>query len=293
MKKIMGILFLGLFSLSASAGQIYTTYTGSQNGVTVRDADTLVQSFAFSLGFAVDNISAGSNNDMFLTSGDSIYHYSDAGEQLNSFTWGNPRLSYDGIAVSGEDFFTAYSGSQNGVTVRNSNNLAQRNFFDPGFATDNIAAGNGNEMYLTSGNSIYRYDDNGVQLAQMAFPDPRINYQGISMASLGNSIYAAYTGAQNGVTIRDSANLAQSFFFDPGFTVDNLVAGGNSDMYLTSGNSIYHYSEAGVQLNQFSWSDTSIQYQGIAHAVPEPAALMCFLLGLAGLGLKRINASRI
>jgi hypothetical protein len=127
----------------------------------------------------------------------------------------------------------------------------------------------------------------------MAFPDPRINYQGISMASLGNSIYAAYTGAQNGVTIRDSANLAQSFFFDPGFTVDNLVAGGNSDMYLTSGNSIYHYSEAGVELNKFSWSDTSIQYQGIAHAVPEPAALMCFLLGLAGLGLKRINARRI
>ena len=177
MKKIIGLLFLGLFSLNASAGQIYTTYTGSQNGVTVRDADTLVQSFAFSLGFAVDNISAGSNNDMFLTSGGSIYHYSDAGEQLNSFTWGNPRLSYDGIAVSGEDFFTAYSGSQNGVTVRNSNNLGQGNFFDPGFATDNIAAGNGNEMYLTSGNSIYRYDDNGVQLAQMAFPDPLIKYK--------------------------------------------------------------------------------------------------------------------
>ncbi|SGY87089.1 Bacitracin synthase 3-ATP-dependent isoleucine adenylase-Isoleucine activase-ATP-dependent D-phenylalanine adenylase-D-phenylalanine activase-ATP-dependent histidine adenylase-Histidine activase-ATP-dependent D-aspartate adenylase-D-aspartate activase-ATP-dependent asparagine adenylase-Asparagine activase-Aspartate racemase-Phenylalanine racemase [ATP hydrolyzing], partial [Moritella viscosa] len=54
MKKLIGVLLLGLSSQYANAGTIYTTYTGSQNGVTIRDSATLVQSFFFDPGFAVD-----------------------------------------------------------------------------------------------------------------------------------------------------------------------------------------------------------------------------------------------
>lgn len=281
--KFFTALVLGAVSMFANAGVIYTAYTGNQNGVTIRDSDTLVQSFFFNPGFGVDNIAAGGNNDMYLTSGNVIYQYSNAGVQLNSMTFPDPAIAYQGIAYAGTSIYAAYTGSQNGVTIRDSTTLVQTALFDPGFAVDNIAAGNGNEMYLTSGNTIHRYSNTGVQLASLIFPDPGVDYQGITMAVSGNNIYTAYTGSQNGVTVRDALSLVQSFFFDPGFAVDNLVAGDNNDMFLTSGNSIYHYSDVGIQLNSFTFPD-QVNYEGIAFvSVPEPSTLLLIACGVLGL----------
>ncbi|CED59341.1 Putative uncharacterized protein [Moritella viscosa] len=288
MKKLIGVLLLGLSSQYANAGTIYTTYTGSQNGVTIRDSATLVQSFFFDPGFAVDNITAGAGNSMYLTSGNSIYQYSTAGALLNSLTFPDASIGYQGItmAASESNIYTAYTGSQNGVSIRDSATLAQSFFFDPGFAVDNITAGAGNSMYLTSSNSIYQYSTAGALLNSLTFPDTSIGYQGITMAASGSNIYTTYTGSQNGVSIRDSGTLAQSFFFDPGFSVDNLVAGNNNDMFLTSNDTIYHYTNAGVQLNSFTFPQ--INYQGIAYKkVSEPASLAILGLGLVGFAFSR------
>jgi hypothetical protein len=192
-------------------------------------------------------------------------------------------LSFTVSFASAGQIYTTYMGSQNGVTIRDSSTFSQLNFFDPGFVVDNIAAGNGNELYLTSDNGLYRYDTAGAQLAQLIFPDPGIEYNGISMAVSGNSIYSAYTGTQNGITVRDATTLAQTSLFNPGFVVDNITAGDNNDMFLTSGNMLYHYSSAGTQINSYTFPDAGIVYQGIAFAIPEPASLG--LLGLISGGI--------
>jgi hypothetical protein len=154
--------------------------------------------------------------------------------------------------------YTVYGGSQNGITIRNASTLAQIDFFDPGFYSSSIVAGNNNNMYLTSGNTIYNYSNTGTYISSFDFPDNGINYHEVAYA--GDKIYTAYDGSQNGVTIRDSSSFNQLLFFDPGFAINGITAGNNNDMFLTSGNSIYNYTDTGSFINSFTWPNTSIVY---------------------------------
>lgn len=160
--------------------------------------------------------------------------------------------------VLAAQIYTIYGGSQNGVTVRDATTLAQTNFFDPGFTPTSIVAGNNNNMYLTSGNTIYNYSTSGSMISSFTFPDSGINYHQIAYA--GNKIYTAYDGSQNGVTVRDSNRFNQLQFLPFTFPIQGITAGANNDMYLTSGNNIYNYSDTGVLLNTFTWPSTSIDY---------------------------------
>jgi len=289
MKKLLALAFLTLAASFASAGQIYATYTGDANGVTIRDAETLEQTFFFDPGFAVDHIAAGNNNSLYLTSGNSIYNYSTTGNLINSFAF-NGGITYGDIAHSGTDIYAGYSGSADGVTVRDANTFAQSNFIDTGFVVDGLAAGRSGELYLTSGNRIFNFSATGDLLNSFAF-DGSINYGGITYA--GNDIYAAYSGSATGVTVRDSTTLEQSHFIDLDFAVNDLVAGVSSDLFLTSGNAIYHYADDGTQLNSFAFPSQGITYGGIAFApsitakVPEPSTLALLSLGLMGAAIRR------
>ena len=198
-------------------------------------------------------------------------------------------LSAMHMSANAAQIYGVYNGSQNGVTVRDANTLVQTNAFSLSFAVDNIAAGNNDELYLTSANGIYRYDLSGNQLASMLFPVAAIDYQGTSMAIGGDSLYTVYNGSQNGVTIRDANTLAQTNYIDLTFAVDNITAGAGDTFYLTSGNTIYHYDILGNQLNSFSFSDPAISYEGIAFAadVPEPSSLALLGISLVGIGLSR------
>jgi microcompartment protein CcmK/EutM len=176
--------------------------------------------------------------------------------------------------------------------VRDTATLNQTAYLALDFAVDNVAAGDNNDMFLTSGNSIYHYSTSGTQLNSFTWGSETISYESVSFAVGDNSFYTAYNGSENGITVRDSTTLNQTAYFGLDFAVDNVAAGDNNDMFLTSGNSIYHYSNTGTQLNSFSWGNTSISYEGIsfaASAIPEPSALAIFVLGVLGLISRRLN----
>jgi hypothetical protein len=265
---ILSIISVLLISISASAlsDQIYTIYTGSQNGVTVRDATTLEQITYFDPDFTPSSIVAGKCKNMYLTSGNSIYNYSNTGNLINSFTFPIGSINYHAIAYAGSEIYVAYDGSQNGVTVRDSNTFDQLFYFDPGFVIDGITAGKNDDMYLTSGNNIYNYSSNGEYLNSFTWPNIGILYSDITFVSsnsCSNKIYTVYGGSQEGVTVRDSDTLVQSNVVTPGFVSAGISSGNNNDIYLTNNNSIHHYSENGDELNEMVFPDPGITYTGI------------------------------
>ncbi len=281
-KLLTSMLFV-LASNTVMSAQIYTIYGGSQNGVTVRDANTLTQINYFDPGFSASSIVAGNNNNMYLTSNNTIYNYRNTGTYISSFTFPDIGINYHEVAYAGNKIYTAYNGSQNGVTVRDSSSFNQLLFFDPGFAINGITAGNNNDMYLTSGNSIYNYSDTGTLLNSFTWSDTSILYSDTTFNG-NNKLYTVYGGSQEGVTVRDASTLAQFNVVAPGFLASGIASGDSNDMYLTSANGIYRYSDTGMLLNSMIFSDTGINYTGItfASAVPVPAAIWLFISGFIG-----------
>lgn len=167
---------------SVGGNNVYTAYSGSQQGVTIRDADTLAQSAIIDTGFNINGVSAGHNDDVYLTSGNSIFNYSTNGSLLNSFTWSDNSIVYGDIAVGANNVFTVYGGSQQGVTIRDLDTLTQTGLIIPGFDIDGIAVGFNNDVYLTSGNQIFNYSTNGSLLNSFTWYDNTIAYGDISVA---------------------------------------------------------------------------------------------------------------
>jgi sugar lactone lactonase YvrE len=171
-------------SMSVADGNLFVGYGGVENGVSVRDSRTLEQIRFTELPHAVGAVTAGGDNDFYVTVDDEVYRYSDSGEQLNVFKFGDPGLVYGDIAYSNSRIYVTYSGSQQGISVRDAVSLAQQlDFFEPGFTVSGIAAGANDDLYLTSANNIYRYSIDGTELGSFTFPNEGIDYQGIALGS--------------------------------------------------------------------------------------------------------------
>lgn len=154
--------------IAVGNNQVFATYTGSQHGITVRDL-ALNQTSYINTGFDSHGISAGNNNDFYLASFSHIYHYSANGTQIADMNFGdNSGIIYSDVAFAGNQIYAAYTGSQQGVTIRDLN-LNQTFYFATNFAADGIAAGNNNDLYLTSGSHLYHYTNTGTLLTDMNF----------------------------------------------------------------------------------------------------------------------------
>ncbi|WP_394763579.1 PEPxxWA-CTERM sorting domain-containing protein [Phenylobacterium sp.] len=269
----------------ADTGPVYSAYQGSQLGVTERNAG-LVQQNSFNTGVNASGIAVNAT-DIFLAAGNHLIDYTKAGGLVQDFAFPDAGINYSGVATKGAKVYATYTGSQQGVTVRDLS-LTQSLSFGTGLDATGIAAGDGGHLYLTSANHILDYLDNGSLINDMTFPDAGILYSAVAYAN--STVYAAYQGSQQGVTVRD-LGLNQSFFFGVNFNISGIAVGQNNDLYLSSGNHLYDYSTGGVLLNTFTFPDTGIIYKAIATdgAVPEPAswALMIVGFGLAGSALRR------
>ncbi len=167
-------------------------------------------------------------------------------------------MSLSGMADA-NNFYAAYNGAQQGVTVR-SLNLQQVSFFATPHPVNAVAAGPNNDLYVTYKNHIYNYTVSGALIKDMAFPDSGINYTDISVR--GNRVYVSYNGSQKGVTIRDLA-LNQLFYFATPFSIKGIAAGTDNDIYLAAGNGLYRYGTNGILLKSMIFPDKGIDYTDV------------------------------
>ncbi|WP_446033172.1 FxDxF family PEP-CTERM protein [Rugamonas apoptosis] len=165
--------------VDVGGGHVVASYNGPQQGFTVRDY-ALNQSNAVSTGFNINGIAAGDNNHVYLASGNHLYDYLTNGTQVTNMTFPDQGINYTDVAYGNNWVVASYAGSQHGVTLRNLA-LNQTSYFGVGFDIDRLTLGNHNDVYLTSGNSIYDYSLTGALITQMTFPDNGIHYTGIDV----------------------------------------------------------------------------------------------------------------
>lgn len=283
-----------LSGAAQAAGPVYAAYSGSQLGVTERDA-SLAQISSFNTGQTSAGIAVTQDDRIFVTSGSTISEFALGGALVNQLDFGGG-IVYGGVSTRGQQLFATYSGSQQGVTLRTLG-LGQTSFFATGLNATDLAVGDTDTLYLTAGNGIYAYDFSGNLTDQMVFPDAGILYTGIDYAS--NLLFASFGGSQQGVTIRDLALDQLSFFATP-FTASGIAVGNNSNLFLTSANSIYEYSFGGALLNTMTFPVTSIAYtaidvKSVGGVVPEPAtwAMLIAGFGMVGSAMRRRRSAQV
>ena len=165
--------------VSIGGGNVLASYNGSQLGFTVRDYG-LNQLNAVTTGFNINGIAAGDNNHVYLASGNHLYDYLTDGTLVTNMTFPDAAINYTDIDYGNNLLVASYTGSQQGVTLRNLA-LNQTSYFGVGFNIDSLALGNSNDVFLTSGNSLYNYTLGGVLITSMTFPDAGIIYTGIDV----------------------------------------------------------------------------------------------------------------
>lgn len=158
---------------------VYVTYTGSQTGISVRDAQTLEQGDVFPTPFAPNALAVDDDGLIYLAARNHLYKYSNDGKQLVDMNFPDTGINYSGITVKGDKVYAAYNGSQTGFTIRNASDLEQENFVETKFSPTGIAAGDANDVYLSTKNNLYRYRVDGKKLKAMDFPE--ITFTGITL----------------------------------------------------------------------------------------------------------------
>ena len=240
---------------------VLASYNGSQQGVTVRDMDLNQLNF-IQTGTDINDIAAGTDEDFFIASKNTISHYKIDGTLIHQMVFPDTGINYTSITARGDRVYAAYDGSQQGFTVRDLN-LNQLSFTQLGIPINGIAAGMNDDLFLTSKNTIKHYKTDGTLITDMVFPIASINYP--SVTTFCDKVYAAYNGSQLGFTVRD-LNLTQLSFAQLGIDINSIAAGPNNDVFLTSKNTIRHYKADGTLINNMTFPIASINYTGVSLA---------------------------
>lgn len=78
--------------------KVFASYNGSQLGFTVRDL-TLNQLSYSNLGFDINSIAAGVNDDVYLASTNHLYNYAADGTLIADMNFPIPTINYTGVSV--------------------------------------------------------------------------------------------------------------------------------------------------------------------------------------------------
>ncbi|NTU44027.1 MAG: hypothetical protein HGA99_00685 [Chlorobiaceae bacterium] len=254
-------VLLGLFlnmSGMAFANNIIAAYNEAQKGVTIRTLN-LQQVGVISTTHPVNGVAAGPDNNVYMVDQNHIYNYSiTTSSRTQDMQFPDARIIYTDISVRGNRVYASYKGSQQGVTIRDLN-LNQLSIIPTTFDINGIAAGTNNDLYLASGNKLYRYGTNGVLLKVMTFPDPSIVYTDVAV--ICGRLLASYKSPnQRGFTIRDLVTLNQYAFVQTNFDIGGIVGGSNNDVYLSGDNTLYNYTLTGQFIQKFTWPQADLVY---------------------------------
>ena len=221
-----------------SAGTVLAiAAAGGDNSISVRDAETLTGAGGFDIIAAASGLALGEFGDVFLAAGDSLFQYGTAGSLLQSIeqpgTVFNDVALVDGIPI-------AATGT--GISRRNVDSLVELNAVDLGFGPTSIAQAGAGEIYLTSGNQVFRYTSDGA--TELASFSGNADFTYTDVALVANVVYATYNSiSENGISVLDPGSLEQADTIVTGaLAASGITPGGLNDYYISGGGTIVHYA---------------------------------------------------
>ena len=278
-------LLATLATATARADMLYASFSdGSLNAVAM-----FTPSLAFVNQVTVagqgGGVAAGAAGQFYVSSGNTIYQYANDGTELGSVSGTGTTVTHD-ISYGNSMLYAGFTDQAvNGVAEFS----ASLGFISQPstLPTNGIAAGPAGEFYLGSGNTINLYNDAGTLLNTVTGSATTVD-EDVSFS--GTNVFVAF---QDG-TLFGVAIFSPTLGFVNQLTTlgpaEGLAAGDNSDFFIAVGNTIYHYSNAGVILGSIAGSPTTVvsDLSFFQSAVPEPAQWITLSFGLLLLwGLKR------
>ena len=241
----VGAVLLALAAGPANAAG--TLFVGSANGVdsvSVRDSETLAAEGAnLALAGPLGGVVAGNNNDLYVTVGDTLSNLNLAGGSLTSVTVdGN---EFTDATVFASQVVVAVAGAEQGFSFRNLLSLEENLFVPTTFPVDSINDGFG-RLFITTGNTVATFSVNGDEIA--SFTSEVAGTEFVDAALEGTRLYVAVGGSVNEVTAHNPIDLSEITSFSVPFVIDSMAAGDDDDLFITSGNDIFHFTTDGEEL---------------------------------------------
>lgn len=161
--------------ISVMGNRVYVSYKGSQRGVSIRDLN-LNQLSIIQTPFEINGVAAGTNNDIYLASGNRLYRYGTNGAVLATMVFPDAGIIYTDVAVICGRLLATYSGSQKGFTIRDLVTLNQYSFVQTPFDIGGIVGGSDNDVYISGGNKLYNYTLTGQLKQSFTWPQANLVY---------------------------------------------------------------------------------------------------------------------
>lgn len=139
--------------------------------------------------------------------------------------------------------YAGFGGPSNGVSIRSATTLTETGSFGSASTVEGIAAGNANNLYIAGDDSITSVSIAGTVLATDTVAGAGYN----DAAVLGADVWVTAAGATNGFSQRDLITLVESNFVATSFAPTS-IEDGFGRLYVTSGDTLFIYSGAGVEL---------------------------------------------
>ena len=247
---------------AVSGTRLYVGTTGTTNRISVRSPITLAEITSFAVPFAVDGLVAGDFDDLFITSGDSVFQYATDGTELNAISAEDASLMLTDVTFVADPrppaegtVLALTTGNQDAVVKRDGETLADAGSFPLSAAGTGIALSNLNaavDAYIASGATLFRYDTDGNLLGSVT-GGGGVTFSDVAIT--GTELAASITGSSSGVSLRTLDTLAENSSFATAFEPTSVSAGSSGEIYLTAGSDVYRYSTSGSELASFGASD--------------------------------------
>ena len=181
-KKTSMALFLILsFSINVNAEELFATYQGSQQGVTIRDTNTLKQKVYRSKNFYPSDIALDTNKSYYLPSKNHLQKYDSNGTLIIEKNLFDQSTTFTSVALKDGKVYAAYAGSNKGFIIYDALTLKKISSCTIDIDVSGIAVDSSLNVYLSAANNIFKYSPTCTLLVEMIFPDPAINYTGVTI----------------------------------------------------------------------------------------------------------------